>query len=75
MSNANPPYPLIILNKLYGDFSEFAHKILEEHHVTENLSFEEAIREEKKILENNTSQVDPELKYSIPRSYLAKGHY
>ena len=39
------------------------------------MSFEEAIREEKKFLENNTSQVDPELKYSIPRSYLAKSHY
>ena len=42
---------------------------------SENLSFEEAIREEKKFLENNTSQVDPELKYSRPRSYLAKSHY
>ena len=25
--------------------------------------------------ENNTSQIDPELKYSRPRSYLAKSHY
>ena len=42
---------------------------------SEDLSFEEAISEEKNFLENNTSQVDSELKYSRPRSYLAKGHY
>ena len=42
---------------------------------SENLAFEEAINEEKKFLENDTLQMDPEIKYSRPRSYLAKSHY